>query len=214
MSDLFPSTLWTQIRNGAKDNVARRYWAPVHRYLTLKGLTHEDAEDMTQTVFVHISRDGFLESADRAKGRFRALLVAVTENLLKMWWREKYAEKRRADRPPLSLDEANLTAIAGSTAPPDQIFARAWAEDLLKHALDRLRAERAPQAAALESLYLLGRSYAEIDPDEAKVKNLVFRGKARLGEILRDLVREYSGSSEEFEDELRDLQCYLTAASP
>jgi DNA-directed RNA polymerase specialized sigma24 family protein len=65
----------------------------------------------------------------------------------------------------------------------------------------------------VEAFYLEGHSYVEIAAElsvaEAQVKNYVFRGKARLGDLVREFIREYSGSAEEYEGELHDLHTFL-----
>lgn len=220
----FPSTIWTVIRKakddpkGARELVIRRYWEPILQYARMKGLASDDAEDLTQNVFLHVSKEGFLEQADRAKGRFRSLLIAVTDNVLNMWWRHQYAEKRDGRRQVL-LDDERLREIAATsgTTVVDAEFNRTWAQNIIRHALDRLRVESerlgTPYAAAVEAHYLRGRSYQDIATDlqstPAQIRNYIFRGKALLGDFIRDFIREYCGSQEEFDEELRDLQQFL-----
>ncbi|MBI2901769.1 MAG: sigma-70 family RNA polymerase sigma factor [Planctomycetes bacterium] len=220
----FPSTIWTVIRNaaadpqGARDQVIRRYWEPVCGYASKRGLSAEDAEDMAQTVFLHVCRDGFLERADRNKGRFRGLLVAMANHLIDSWWRLKYAggDKRAV----VSLDDEGTLAVADAAAKPvDSDFNRLWAENVLARAMERLKEEsdrlRTPYHAAVDAFYLKGRSYSEIAAalrvPEGQVRNYVFRGKARLSQLVRDFIREYSGSAEEYAEELRDLGEFLGA---
>jgi len=214
----FPSTIWTVLRSakddpqGTRDIIIRQYWEPVRRYAQLHGLSLDDAEDLAQNVFLQICRDGFLEKADRTKGRFRGLLVAVTENLLKMWWRGEYSRKRRGQ----ALVDENL-AEAPEVKPVDDRFNRLWAENIVRGALDRFRAASdqaaLPYCRAIEAFFLENRSYTEIarelDTHEGAVKNYIFRGKAKLGELIRGAIAEYCGSREEFDEEVRDLQRFL-----
>lgn len=221
----FPSTIWTVIRNAAKDpqgsrdRVVRRYRDAILGYLMKKGLTPDDAEDLAQTVFMHICKDDLLERADRAKGRFRALLLAVTENLLNMWRRKEYSERRQGTGKVLALEETTLASLADAPASRslDEAFNRAWAANVLKNALDALQEESAragtPYFRAAQGFFLLGWNYAriakELGVDEGKVKNYVFRAKERLRELVRDFIKQYCGSQEEYEEELRDLKDLL-----
>jgi len=216
----FPSTLWTQILEaqqdpkGAREKVFARYWEPMFHYLQAKGVAREDAEDLTQTVFLHLTRQPLLERADRAKGRFRQLLKAVATNLLNMWLREGYAKKRGGDGAKASLDDGLLLEIAdqaGGVGDPQ--FDASFDKGLLRSALARLKEEsderKTPYHAALELLYLEGKSYREITAalgvDEGVLKNYVHRGKVKLGEYIREEVRAYASSKEEYDEELKRL---------
>src|ERR1043165_1808720 len=95
-----PSSIWTgslSVKNDperVKDLVVRRYREPVVEFLRMKGLSHEDAEDVAQDVFIQICREEFLQKADREKGKFRTLVLAVTRNLLAFFHRYQMAERR------------------------------------------------------------------------------------------------------------------------
>ncbi len=225
----FPSTVWTVLRaakddpRGARDQIIRRYWEPVHDYARIKGLAPEDAEEITQSVFMHVCRDGFLEQADRAKGRFRSLIVAVTDNVIKMWWRLQYADKRKGRRHQVSLDDDRLREIVADTthASVDKHFNRVWAANLLRMAMVRLEEESGrldtPYGKAVRLHFLEGRSYEEtaeaLKTTVVQVRNYIFRGKTLLGDFIRSVIREYCGSQDEYEDELRDLQEFLSSIS-
>jgi RNA polymerase sigma-70 factor (ECF subfamily) len=212
----FPPTFWTVIRRagtdpqGAREQVVRRYWRPIFEYFRLRGLAHEDAEDLTQVTFLQICRDDFLERADRSKGKFRTLLLAVANHVLDSDWRRAYALKRGGGLDALPLDKAILEIPERKSIPTSAEFDRAWAENLMTEALSKLGP---PHREAVEQHYLSGRSYAQIASAlrkrEDDVKNLIFRGKARLRELVRGLIQEYACDDEHIEEELRDLRSFL-----
>jgi sigma-70-like protein len=78
-----PTTVWSTLlkvrRDPArvKDLVVRRYRQPVYEFALQRGLPPEDADDVAQEVFLRVCREEFLEKADRTRGRFRTLLLAV-----------------------------------------------------------------------------------------------------------------------------------------
>src|SRR5262245_31872417 len=84
----FNSTVWRRIddaRSGSREaleSLLANYRAPLLDYLRSKGVSEHDAEDVVQEVCIEISQDEFLKRADRAKGRFRTLLLRVTQYVL------------------------------------------------------------------------------------------------------------------------------------
>jgi RNA polymerase sigma factor (sigma-70 family) len=165
----FTTTHWSEIqaartaspghRQAVLDNLARRYWKPVYRYLRARGHDEADARDITQDFFVEVilGRDLF-GHADPHKGRFRPYLLHCLKNFTRERYRRHAAARRAPDRPLLSLD---VWTEAGSShyepaAPkltPDDIFHRQWAASLLEQVIDRLRA--ACEAAGQKAHYTI-----------------------------------------------------------
>jgi RNA polymerase sigma-70 factor (ECF subfamily) len=202
----FPTSIWTVILSikddpdRVKDLIVRRYREPVYEFLRMKGLGHEDAEDVTQEVFVQICREEFLQKADRQKGKFRTLVLAVTRNLLAFFHRHHMAE-RRDRRRQVALGEMDLPG----DPPSDSEFDSLWVKNLVSQAMERLKDD--PMVIALRQ-QMEGRSYQEIADALGKqvhdVTNFIHRGKQRLrGEIER-MIGDYS-TKEQVPDEVAHL---------
>jgi len=195
---VFPSSIWTVILSvkddpeRVKDLVVRRYRDPVYEFLRMKGLSHEDAEDVTQDVFIQICREEFLQKADRDKGKFRTLVLAVTRNLLAFFHRFQMAE-RRDRRRKVALGELDLP----SDPPPDGDFDQLWVKNLMAQALERLKDD--PMVMALRQ-QLDGLSYQEIATRMGRqvhdVTNFIHRGKARLRAEIERMIAEYSSKDD------------------
>jgi len=80
----FPTTEWDQIARAgnpahcgagvAMAELCRRYWYPVYCFIRSRGYSSTDATDLTQEYFTRLLEGRLLDSADRSRGRFRALL--------------------------------------------------------------------------------------------------------------------------------------------
>jgi RNA polymerase sigma-70 factor (ECF subfamily) len=194
----FPSTIWTVILSvkddpeRVKDLIVRRYRGPVYEFLRMRGLVHEDAEDVTQDVFLQICQKDFLEKADREKGKFRTLVLAVTRNLLAFFHRYQMAE-RRDRRRKVTLGDLDLPL----DEPPDLDFDRLWVKNLLAQALERLKED--PMVAALKQ-QMEGRSYQEISITMGRpvhdVTNFIHRGKSRLRTEIERMISDYSSKDD------------------
>lgn len=214
-----PSTLWSEIRRVQRGSTEAwqdfyaRYRRPVLRYIRehVHGIPEEDCDDLAQTVFLHVSRKGFLERVDPTKGRFRNLLQAVTRNVVNLWLRGEYA--RRGSLPVLE----GLAADDETRSQPDTAFNREWAKNIMEMAFQSLerhsRKLGTPYDRAIRAFYLDNRPYREIAQllgvTEVEVGNLVARGKAKLRTSIRALIRQYCASPDEIADELRTLEQFL-----
>src|SRR4051812_27480051 len=85
---MFPTTAWSAIRSaGAGQSVAvnalvERYRPSVVGFVRRLGLDATSAEDVAQEVFLRLLDDRVLVRADRGRGRFRSLLLAVTRQVV------------------------------------------------------------------------------------------------------------------------------------
>jgi RNA polymerase sigma-70 factor (ECF subfamily) len=209
----FESTLWTLIsRARAGDEAAllafaRRYRPPVIAYCRRRGLSPEDAEDAAQEVMLRFFCRGVLERADRSRGRFRHLMLAVARNVVRQHWERQSACKRGAGH----IQPLGEADVADDT--PDEQFDREWTRHLIDLALQRLAEQHAHYHEALRRFLLDQQPYARIAAElgvaEGDVKNYVHRGKRKLIEFLRDEVRDYSLAHDEYADELVYLARYL-----
>lgn len=198
----FPSTIWTAIQAApekARAAVCDRYRAPVMSFLLARGVQAEDAEDLTQEVFLRVCGDGFLAKVAPSKGRFRALLLAVARNVLL-----KSHERRHRRREVPINPEADVPV---GPVEPDEKFDRLWRQNLVREALKRLETEKdgPPYAAVIRLVKIDGKSYAEaaakLKASVSDVTNWVFHGKQRMRFHLRELVMEYCSTAAEYKDE-------------
>ncbi len=224
-----PSTIWTQIRaaqrnsTGAWNGFYERYQSLISRQIfrRIKGITEADREDLLQNVFVQVSREDFLERADKEKGRFRSLLFAVTDNVIRMWLRGEYSRRRKGDEKVVSLGQEELFGVLqnkeGVDSGEQKEFNREWATQILQDSMETLRAEsrrlgtdyhRALQAHYFDDVPTPELA-VQMGVTEETVHNYLSRGRKKLGDAIRAVVREYCSDEEELNEELRDLQHYL-----
>lgn len=191
-----------------------RYRTPLVQYLEERGLARDDAEDVVQQVLLEICSERILEAADRSKGRFRTLLLRITQYVSASEFRKHYAQKRGGGKAAVSWEE-----LAEATLPPaeEKRFNDLWAKNLIQMGLERLQKEAAhlkvPYYEVLVMKCLKKNSYKEIAQQlqctESDVANYVRNGKARLKKHLMDLATEYCSSPDEHEEELALLQQFI-----
>ncbi len=210
------STMWRRIdeaKAGSREALAallNKYRPPLLAYVRLRGLSEHDAEDVVQEVCLEIIDDGFLRSADQSKGRFRTLLLRVTQHVLASHLRKELAQKRGGGRKGISLEMAHDIPVPQEE---QDRFDQLWVKNMLGMALERLKNDSAdlkvPYHEVLSMRFLEGRSGQEIaDKLQCKphdVENYVYQGKQRLRRYLRQLTREASSSEEEHDEETRLL---------
>lgn len=216
----FQSTMWTVIglaRDGSREALEKllvRYREPLLAYLRGRGVSEHDAEDLAQEVFLQISSEEFLKKADRAKGRFRTLLLRVTQHLLSSGLRKHYSLKRGGGCKRLSIED-----LPEGADPPvaDDSFDGLWARNLLRLALEKLEAEtsrlKVPYHRALVLRYVEGRSppdiAARLGCKTHDVDNYLYQGKRRLRRHIEALAGEYCSSHEELGEEVEMLRKHL-----
>jgi len=206
----FPTSVWTTFLDlrkdpeRVKDLVARRYRQPVYEFVRRQGLPHEDAEDVTQEVFSRICRQKFLDEAHPSKGKFRALILAVTRHVIASFRRHALALARDKRRE-VTLDDFEVPV----EIPSDAEFDRLWVRNLMEQAMGELRDD--PSIGALR-LQLGGMSYGEIAAQmkrtEVDVTNLLHRGKKKLREGIERQIRDYVGDGD-LKEEIGNLLRYL-----
>jgi RNA polymerase sigma-70 factor (ECF subfamily) len=212
------TTLWNQVRDArdgrptALNDLLGRYRPPVVSYLRGQGVTSEDAEDVAQEVLVALVEGGALDKAERARGRFRNLVIAVTRHQLGKRRRDEGRLKRGGGVATFSLDASGPLAAPDEN---DESFDRAWLNRLLELALDRLRGEH-PEWHQVIDLHLnTDKSYRDIAATlgrtEDAVDNALRQGKAKLADYLRSEIEGYSDSTDDSEREQSHLFKYLVA---
>lgn len=205
------ATRWTLIeaaRGGdtaAQRAFAEKYRAPVLAWLDGRGLRPDEAEDVAQEVFLRLFAEGVLERADPARGRFRALLLAVTRHVHASHVRAATAAKRGGG----AVERLGELDPAGPAGLDDDEFARDWLLNLLDLALRRLEREHPRYHEAIELFLLEGGRRADVaramGRTEGAVRNYVHRGKRKLASYVREEAWSYSSTREECVEELGAL---------
>ena len=231
----FATTLWSVVlavqtdspeSHHALERLCRAYWRPIYAFLRRDGHAPADAEDFTQGFLASLLARNSLASVGPERGRFRSFLLASLRHYLADQRDRARAAKRGGGAAAVSLDaetaEAFYARQVSSGDTPERCFERQWAQTVLDHAQDRLKAEC--QTAGKESLYNdLGpqrqddrtETHAEIGVRHGMSENAVRLAAMRLRRRYQELVREEIGqtvkSEAELEEELRHLLRVLTS---
>jgi RNA polymerase sigma-70 factor (ECF subfamily) len=209
----------------ALEELCRKYWPPLYRFARCRGLSQQDAEDLTQGFFADLLEHGALARADADRGRFRTFLLASFVHFHSHQRERAASLKRGGGREIVSLDalreaEASHLAEPLTTDSPEKAFDRKWAVNLVEHALATLRAEYAAlgKTAVFDELKAVTwgvrgeTGHAEIarrlNSTEGAVRVAVHRLRKRFRDELRAEVAMTVDDPAKIDDELR----YLLAA--
>jgi RNA polymerase sigma factor (sigma-70 family) len=233
----FPETRPTLISRLASDTNSadwdqflKDYWGPIVRFATYVGhLPADQAEDVaSETLLLLIKSKLLARWQSSPSGKLRSYLCGITRNLLanrqrvEAGRRRLAAEMMQSGSPPDSNLVADWTESAGGD---EDIFYRAWVEDLLSRSMQALLTElygegRGDYFRALYGRVCEGLSAADIgkalDATPATVENYLRIAKARLARELQSAVRQhverYSPAADvdaEFEREWAELGAHL-----
>lgn len=233
MIDRFQTTRWSVVveaggdGDAARDALAalcRTYRPPVLAYVRAHLSRCAEAEDLTQEFFAHMLEQNLPARADPTRGRFRAFLQTSLRNFLANE-RARAAAKRRGGEARF-VPETALEALADHEPGPEQAFDREWARAVVREAMGRLEheAERAGKAGLFGDL----RPYLVEPPDaadyeivarandmrRATVAVAVHRMRARLQELVREVLADTTENETEVEEELRELRATLGQLAP
>ena len=239
----FATTRWSIILSGANSEgeerqtqsalaeLCRIYWRPIFSFISRRGYSHEDAEDLTQDFFARILKVDWLQRADRNRGRFGSLLRKSLQNFLNDTADRTHARKRGGDVRFVSWDlwmaealpESALSSEALRSWPAERIFDAGWAATVVERALRRLREkfESRGRLRVFEALspYLVAERdlscaslAAKLHLPEATVKKLLYHIRQLYRFFLRDEVAKTVANPADVDDELRYLCGALTAS--
>ena len=229
--DLFLTTRWSLVlraRAGttteahkALDDLCSAYWYPVYAYIRRTCASPEDAQDLTQGYFANLLERGYLDRADRGKGKLRAFLLADVKLFLSNERGRQHASKRGGRRVIESYDQA-LAEQRYEVEPvdhnsPDQLFDRTWAATLLAGVQTALQQEYAQkgQQRIFETLQQFiawnagEQSYEDVAVKLGKtvgdVKVSVYRMRKRYRALLEQQVADTVSSPDEMDQEIKAL---------
>lgn len=151
----FPTTRWTLIAHSTGDGssdareafgeLCGAYWYPLFAYLRRKGEPADRAADLVQGLFVSLLQRESLDTVDRERGKFRTWLITALQNHASDVRDHERALKRGGGAAHFPLDvedaEGRYLREPADVTDPQALFDRAWAEEVLRQALDRVRDE-------------------------------------------------------------------------
>ena len=145
------------------------------------GARPQDIDDIIQDVFLGFFSVSNTFEYNPAKGRFRGYLKTVTMNSI----------RRRFDKQ-FRLNEVPLSELADDSLPVEQSWDRAWAEQILRQAIERVRAEQSDRKTfeAFERYAVLKQPAADVAAALDMSIDSVYAAKHRMLGLLRTKVRE------------------------
>ena len=167
--------------------LCRQYRAPVLSYVRCLGYSSVDAEDLTQSFFLHLLEKRSDVGADPARGRFRSYLLGALKYFLANTQDASRAAKRGGGRAPTGLDDIEALGVADATASPERAFDRAFAFASIDRAMQHLRAEAATRGKG-EQLAMLQEFLLE-PRDSGALKALGERLEIRANSLAVTLKR-------------------------
>jgi RNA polymerase sigma factor (sigma-70 family) len=151
----FHTPRWTIVMKAAQSQaqggqsalaeLCRLYWYPLYTFARRRGRLPEDAQDLTQSFFLHLVKHRAFKGVDRLKGKFRSFLLSSFQNHLSDAADRARRVKRGGDKDFVHLDAEDaekryrLESIDFLTA--EKIFDARWAMTVLGEALKNLRQE-------------------------------------------------------------------------
>lgn len=211
--------------------LCRIYWRPIFAFVSRKGYSVPDAQDLTQDFFVMVLKGDLLRRADRERGRFRSLLLKSLQNFLIDAHSKAHARKRGGDLQFVSWDDwmaeapsrLTIPATALESWPAERIFDVRWAATVAERALRRLEEECESRGRRRVFDVLSGSLTAERDDvsyealarelgvGTTEIKSLLHRLRQRYRQLLREEVAETVAQPAEVDEELRYLVAALAA---
>lgn len=159
------------------------------RYALARGLSHADAEDVTQHVLasIHASIEAF--EYDPAQGRFHGWLRTIVNNRVRNLMRDRDTERGHGELLASERDEVDPAPT------PDRVFEELWMQEHLWHCLREVRSEVNERTYAIfERLVLeeipVARICEEFGVDRGSVYTIKWRVTKRVAERMNRLTGE------------------------
>jgi RNA polymerase sigma factor (sigma-70 family) len=236
----FHTTRWTIVMRAAQSqaqggqaalaDLCRVYWYPLYIFARRRGHSPDDAQDLTQSFFLHLLEHRALSGVDRLKGKFRSFLLASFQNHLSDALDRARRLKRGGGKEFVHLDAEDAEEryqrepIEFLTA--EKIFDARWAMTVLGEALKKLSQEYATMGKTdiFETLKVFldpNSSTAPPSYDEVSnrlkvsaggVKTLIHRLRKRYTALLREEVGRTVSDPAEIDEEIHSLCDALVAS--
>jgi RNA polymerase sigma factor (sigma-70 family) len=232
-AESFHTTRWTIVMRAAQSQapwgqsalaeLCRLYWYPLYTFARRRGRSPEDAQDLTQSFFLHMVEHRAFKGVDRLEGKFRSFLLASFQNHLADAADRARRLKRGGDREFVHLDAEDaekrhqLEPVDFLTA--EKIFDARWAMTVLGEALKKLSQEYAVEgkASTFEALKVFLDTHNSMNPpshDEVAsrlqvttgaVKTHIHRLRKRYTALLREEVGRTVSDPAEIDEEIHAM---------
>jgi RNA polymerase sigma-70 factor (ECF subfamily) len=213
------------VARDALASLCSAYWYPLYGFVRGRGLSPEDAEDLTQEFFYRFLQRNSLVNVSPAGGKFRSFLLACLKHFLINEWERAHAQRRGGGQVLVPLDvgegETRLSLEPADRLTPDALFEKRWAYAVLEQTMKALAAEYAAKqkAEVFEELkgFLPGGQGSESRAELAARRGIsagavdvaVHRLKQRFGALLRAQVAQTVTSESEVDEEIHYLMSVL-----
>jgi RNA polymerase sigma-70 factor (ECF subfamily) len=224
----FPTTRWSQVRAAGESvaegedafaSLCNDYWAPIFAYIRRRGFSEADAQDLTQSFFLHLLEHRTVRRADPHLGRFRSFLLGALKNYLSNEAARAGRQKRGGARQIFSLDDPSQNIPEPSVeAEAVRSFEESWANEVVCRSLARLR-EKFRGENRMELFGVLERFLGEptISEDAARslgssvgaLRTAVSRLRKQFGEQIRLEIARTVSAPDLIEEEFRYLRSVL-----
>jgi len=229
----FHTTRWTIVMSAAQSQapgaesalaqLCRTYWYPLYIFTRRRGYSPDDAQDFTQSFFLHLLEHRALAGVDRLKGKFRSFLLASFQNHLSDQADRARRLKRGGDKEFVQLDveeaEKRYRLEPFECLTAEKMFDARWAMTLLAEALNRLQQEYATEGktSICDALKVFldpvnsraPPSYQEVanrlQVSTGAVKTLIHRLRKRYTALLREEVGRTVSDPAEIDEEIHAL---------
>jgi RNA polymerase sigma factor (sigma-70 family) len=236
----FHTTRWTIVMKAAQSqaqggqaalaDLCRVYWYPLYIFARRRGHSPDDAQDLTQSFFLHLLEHRALSGVDRLKGKFRSFLLASFQNHLSDAGDRARCLKRGGGKEFIELDaeeaEERYRHEPVESLTAEKIFDARWAMTVLGEALKKLSDEYAAagKASTFEALkafldpnnIVAPPSYDEVanrlNVSTGGVKTLIHRLRKRYTALLREEVGRTVSDPAEIDGEIHALCDALVAS--
>ena len=186
---MWNTTSWSKILRAKKadkeaiQKIYSDYNAAIQKYLMMKGLKKEDAQDYTQAFFVAFLEKNWIERADQSKGKFRTFLLTLLSRFVRDHRSSRQEQFERGFVHPEENVETTKEYLP-DTNDAEVEYHRVWAESLLEIVLDNMRKEIEDTNMSIvnyEALWL----YFFSGSLKLKIGDLKYPGKL-IGEFCHD----------------------------
>ncbi len=234
--DRFPPTRWSVIeavrsidaeeKERALEALCAAYWKPIYKYIRLRwNRPADEAQDLTQGLFVEVLERDLLKKFDPKKSRLRTYLRVCVDSFVSNEDKASRRQKRGGSVPHVALDFAGAESeLGGAVLDPaavpspeslEDFFEKEWVRSLFGLAVEELRefcmARQRERAFHLFEAYDLDGndtiSYEQLSKDYGipvtDVTNALAWARREFRRIALERLRELCGSDEEFHREAR-----------
>lgn len=146
---MFPDTHWSQLAeatlNGSETGrealgqMYSIYRKPVRSYILSRGWPPHEADDLTQSFFLHAIENHILRRADQERGRFRSFLLTILNRYLLSERDRRRAAKRGGGEALVTIE--NLDTLTDGEENPADVFDKEWALATMQSALSVVAGE-------------------------------------------------------------------------